>query len=327
MASTQCICKKCRISVPVDLDFRGTNVKFSGCVTTVKCPKCGNPLSIPDGKYASNLYGKYLNELSQAFEESLRRIQTNHNFEHGPEFEIAICETLRLILPDKYGICRGYVVDSAGDLAGDDIIIYDRIRFPTIRLEKEEKFDRKQRIPIEAAFIYIEAKNTLFLADGGGQSLEKSVNQVADVKKLVAKRKPVKVVATRQHNYPKIRNPMMGIIIANNVKDKQGGVILPDEDIVKGLKGNGRIANGNIGPDIIVAGSNVIGLPFYKSTNNEYEMVLPFAQQDTLLVPNIAPGVAFGTMVAAILLSMEWVVLGPIPWPSVIADGLGIKSI
>ena len=87
--------------MPVDLDFRGTDVEFSGCTTTIKCPKCGNPLTIPDGKYASNLYGKYLNELSQAYEESIRKIRTNHNFEHGPEFEIAICDTLRLILPDR----------------------------------------------------------------------------------------------------------------------------------------------------------------------------------------------------------------------------------
>ena len=327
MASTQCICKKCNISMPVDLDFCGTDVEFSGCTTTVKCPKCGNPLSIPDGKYASNLYGKYLNELSQAYEESLRKIRTNHNFEHGPEFEIAICDTLRLILPDKYGICRGYVVDSAGNLAGDDIIIYDRIRFPTIRLEEEERFDRKQQIPIEAALVYIEAKNTLFLTDGGGQSLEKAVKQVSDVKELVAKREPVKVGVAKQQNHPKIRNPMMGIVIANNVKDKQGNENLSDQDIVKGLNGNKRIAKGIIGPDIIVAGSNVITLPFSKKTNNKYEMSFPFSLQDTLLVSNITPGVAFGTMIAAILLSMEWVVLGPIPWPSVIADGLGIKSI
>lgn len=325
MASTQCICKECNISMPVDLNFRGSNVEFKNCKTTVKCPKCGASLIIMDGKYASNLYGKYLDELSQAYEESLRKIRTNHNFEHGDEFEIAICETLRLILPVKYGICRGYVVDAGGNFAGDDIIIYDPIRFPKIRLEEKERYDRLQQIPIEAVYVYIEAKNTLFIDGGGGQSLTKAVKQVSDVKKLIAKREPVMVGVPSPDHFPKMRNPMMGVLIANTVRYKKGGPILSDQDVMESFNDNEQIPNGNLGPEIILAGSNVIGLPFFKSSSDNFKIHLPYYSPESVFVTNIAPGVAFGTMVAAILLGMEWVVLGPMPWRSIIADGLGIR--
>lgn len=324
MPSTQCVCKECNITMAVDLNFRGSGVEFSGCTTTVDCPKCGNKLTIPDGKYSSNLYGNYIGELSQAYEASLSNIRTHHNFEHGDEFEVAICETLRLILPSNYGVCRGYVVDSAGNRAGDDIIIYDRVRFPTIRLEQTERYDRLQQIPIEAVYVYIEAKNTLHLDSDDGQSLEKSVNQVSNVKELVDKRLPVQIGEVAQ-NFPKIRNPMMGIILANKVRAKKSTKYLEDKDIVKSLSNN-KIFNGKYRPDIIVAGSSVIALPFFKTQSESFEMRLPFSQEGTTLIPHVAQDAAFGTMVSSIFLAMEWVVLGGMPWQSIVADGLGMKS-
>jgi len=325
MATTQCVCTDCNIAVQVDLNFRGGGVEFVGCNTTVKCPKCGENLTIPDGKYASNLYGNYLSELSLAYESSLSKIRTHHNFEHGDEFEIAICETLRLILPAKYGICRGFVVDSAGNRAGDDILVYDRVRFPTIRLEEKERLDRLQQIPIEAVYIYIEAKNTLHLSGEDSQSLKKSVKQVARVKKLIDKR--VKIPSNGQDkNLPSIRNPMLGVMVANNVRDKKGGQRLEDSQVIEGLVGNKIISDGKFGPDIILTGKNVLALPFFRNKTGSFSMTLPYSQSGTSLIPNIAQDVAFGTMISAIFLAMDWVVLGPMPWQSIVSDGFGIKS-
>ena len=55
---------------------------------------------------------------------------------------------LRIFLPSKYGVCRGFVVNRHGDKAGDDIIIYDQEKFPTLRLLPKDDFSLKEEIPI-----------------------------------------------------------------------------------------------------------------------------------------------------------------------------------
>lgn len=328
MASTQCVCDKCNVTVPVDLNFRGDNVQFVGCNTTANCPNCGNPLVIPDGSYASNLYGEYLKELANTYQSALAKIRTQNNFEYGDEFEVAICEALRLILPAQYGVCRGYLVDSSGNKSGDDIIVYDRVRFPTIRLEAEEKYERLQQIPIEAAYLYIEAKHTLYLDGSGGQSLAKSIKQVSDVKALTSKRTPVQATPSRTseaHRVPEIRNPMMGIILARYVKKHSSGEPLTKTEIAEFFVGNRASAHDSEGPDIIVPGPDVIVLPFWNRPGDRYELRLPFVQDGTSMLPHMTDGVSFGVAVSAILFAMEWVILGPMPWVSIIADGLGIR--
>ena len=44
-------------------------------------------------------YNKYLEEVETKFNTHLREIAVEHNFEHGDEFEIAICKTLDRALP------------------------------------------------------------------------------------------------------------------------------------------------------------------------------------------------------------------------------------
>ncbi len=46
------------------------------------------------------------------------------NIDRGEEFELALCQVLRTAIPQKYGICRGFVVNRAGDVAGDDTVIF-----------------------------------------------------------------------------------------------------------------------------------------------------------------------------------------------------------
>jgi hypothetical protein len=80
----------------------------------------------------------------------LKRIETEHNFEYGAEFEIALCEVLRQVLPSRVGVCRGYVVSEDGTKAGDDIILFDAARFPTLRL-LGESLALKEQVPVEAS--------------------------------------------------------------------------------------------------------------------------------------------------------------------------------
>ena len=87
-------------------------------------------------------------------------------------------------------MCRGYLVSAASDKVGDDIIIYDHERFPTLRSIDNEGFAQKELIPIEAAYAYIEAKNSLVLS-GKDETFDKAIKQVGDAKSLVASREDI----------------------------------------------------------------------------------------------------------------------------------------
>ena len=105
-------------------------------------------------------YNDFILKVDEQANSVFKDIEAEHNFEYGPEFEIAICKLLRRFLPSKYGICRGYVVSRDGKKAGDDIIIFNKDRFPTIRGNNED-FLKKEQVPIEAVYAYIEAKHKL----------------------------------------------------------------------------------------------------------------------------------------------------------------------
>ena len=110
-------------------------------------------------------YRNYISRLSTRAKYLFDEIDIVHNFENGTEFETTLAGILENLLPDKYGVCRGYVTPEDGDPAGDDIIIYDRSSFPLIRSRKSGSFLDKEYIPAEAAYAYIEAKNTLEIED------------------------------------------------------------------------------------------------------------------------------------------------------------------
>ena len=138
-----------------------------------------------------NIYNNYLENISSKYDAMLGDISANYNFDLGNEFELVVCEILQKVLPNKYGVCRGFLVSKDGQLEGDDIIIYDRVRFPQIRLFDENDLAHKQEVPIEAAYAYIEAKNSL--QKGDDNSFEKARMQTSRVKELVSKRKPVSI--------------------------------------------------------------------------------------------------------------------------------------
>lgn len=78
-------------------------------------------------------YDNYPQRLSRQILSRFLEIEAIYNFEFGDETEIALCQILINILPDKYGVCRGFVINKEGVKAGDDIIIYDKMNFPLIR--------------------------------------------------------------------------------------------------------------------------------------------------------------------------------------------------
>jgi len=177
-----------------------------------------------DSVTAPFMYDDYLRRVAERFDNRFRDIGAEFNFELGVEFEITLCRVLRQVLPQRFGICRGFVVTRDGTKAGDDIIIYDRDAFPTLRIVDQDGFERKESIPVEAVYAYIEAKHTLCIEGDGDQSLAKACQQVRAVKSLP--REPVpwisqdpyvaypNATAAPPTYWPESRNQLYGGIVA-----------------------------------------------------------------------------------------------------------------
>src|SRR5436190_1172515 len=180
-------------------------------------------------------YDQLIENIAKAVESKFDEISTRYNFDKGDEFEIALCELLSTVLPSKYGVCRGFAVAKDNTFAGDDIIIYDRERFPILRLHDAGKFDRKQEIPIEAVYAYIEAKHSL-IVDEKETNLTKALEQVCSIKNLKRERRSFltidhnvslgnNVTFDQQPHWPDYANPYYTAIVSRSVKNKKGDVV------------------------------------------------------------------------------------------------------
>ena len=184
-------------------------------------------------------YNKLIENIAKAVESKFDEISVRYNFDNGEEFEIALCELLSTILPSKYGVCRGFAVSQDDQFAGDDIIIYDKERFPTIRLLEAGKFDKKHEIPVEAVYAYIEAKHSL-IVDDNETNISKALEQVFNIKNL---KRAKRNLLTLDHNinlgdafsvnqsphWPPHANPFYTAIVSRNIKNKKGEAASFDE--------------------------------------------------------------------------------------------------
>lgn len=287
-------------------------------------------LQVQPGVPEPLLYNNYVRDVSERFDQALARIKTEHNFEYGSEFEIAICKTLRAVLPQKYGICRGYVVSAVGETAGDDIIIYDRMRFPTLRALETDDFASKEQVPIEAVYAYIEAKHSICIEGIGGTSLQKALTQVGQVKILCDRRQSVPLLECDLNEkmdgpllgVPKIRNPAYGIIISRHVRLKDGGPIMDDpKEILRYLKAANVMSL--LPPDFCVFGNSNLFIPVMpdQSDKGGTAMPLPFFQSDlSRMNATIVDGVGFGAGLSLLLWALDWIHLGEMPWPDILRD-------
>ncbi|HLN26418.1 MAG TPA: DUF6602 domain-containing protein [Gemmataceae bacterium] len=286
------------------------------------------------------LYDDYVGKISTRFTEALSEIEAQHNFDLGDEFEVALCRALRKIVPPKAGICRGFVVDAQGDVAGDDIIIYDRLLYPTLRSLAEEDYSRKEKVPIEAVYAYLEAKHTLELDGEGPSSLKHACEQVSKVKALCAKREAIPanrinaylVINTKDPStisvppgFPEARNPIYVGVVGRRVRKTGNQELLADPIAIHHLL-SGRSMGHLHFPDLIVAGfSNVLVpvIPELPSLSVSFRSPFFISDRSTLSA-SICNKAAFGIGVCLLLYALDWIILGPMPWPEIIGDAMGL---
>ncbi|MCH8945118.1 MAG: hypothetical protein IH910_10080 [Proteobacteria bacterium] len=284
--------------------------------------------------------------MSRQFQAALLGMETVYNFEHGDEFEVALCRVLRTILPQGFGVCRGYVLNSLGETAGNDIIIFDRMRFPTFRGLAEKDYSLREHVPIEAVYAYIEAKHTLDIEGQHGSSLAKAVQQVSDVKMICAHRQDVTfeqivpyiglrsgVAVDFARGWPKYRNPIYGAVISKNVRLKRGGDLECDPEIIMNSMAEQSLQCKRP-PDLIVAGRNNLNIPSMPAEGSEERhSPSPFfieprnyggedhsfeCSLQAVKVDDIAFGVGLGMM----LWALDWIQLGEMPWPEILTNAV-----
>jgi len=285
------------------------------------------------------LYNNFVKKLSERFKEQLGKIEVGYNFDYGSEFEIALCRLLSSALPQKFGVCRGFVVEASGQMAGDDIILYAQDRFPTLRQGLGLDFSVKEQIPIEAAYAYIEAKHTLVLKGDGPSSLQKAVKQVAEVKELCARRKPVELssfdpyvknlIEVNPSLEYQIRNPMYGVILARQVRLEGKSEIMsnPDEvDVMIKEDLQNLVLNKYYAPDLIVAGNNNIVAPAAMRPDGlcTYSQ---FFSEGKIFGSRIVPDIAFGIGLVCFFFALDWIRLGTLPWAQVFSDALQLPIV
>ena len=241
-------------------------------------------------------YRGFVRTLAERVRASLSTIETEHNFEYGTEFEIAMCEALRDALPDRYGISRGYAVEERGRTAGDDVIIFERGRFPTLALRRRDDFARKEFIPIEAVYSYIEAKHTLELTGNGPQSLHHACEQVSQVKELCGQRERLgpdqiapyqkvgfSIRGTTSPDFPEIVNPVLGVVFARRVRHSAGSPLLDNPVEINSFLAEHKISTKEK-PDLIVLGDNNLIVPTLPApTPGQHLCALPSLSSIALL--------------------------------------------
>jgi hypothetical protein len=304
-------------------------------------------------------YRDFVKTLSERFEAVLSEIIAVHSFDYGDEFEIAICKILRSALPANYGVCRGHVVDVNGDEAGDDVIIYDSSRFPTLRLLDKVDFSRKEWIPIEAVFAYIEAKHTVELEGTGGPTLRHACTQVTEVKKLCQTREQVSFGAL-SHNialpetgllaikqpikespslldlhtltfsplkgYPPFYNPCYGTVIARQVRLRKGAPVMTVSSEVRDMLIKHAELVSDAPPDLIMCGSSNLVLPgVFNEANGTVELKSPFyAPGVSEFAERTVEGLAFGIGLCHLLWALNTIQLGTMRWDKIVANAMGI---
>lgn len=283
------------------------------------------------------LYHDFARTLASRVRASLDTIETGNNLEYGVEFEFALCEAFRSALPDRYGIARGYVVDAKGTTAGDDIFLYARERFPTLAMRHRDDFARKEFIPIEAAYCYIEAKHSVHINGEDRQSLRYACEQVSRVKALCSQRSPVKpnqvapyltigdgISAGTPRDFPETLNPMYTAVFARHVRPEVGKAPCVSGADVERLLSGWQFSTTHA-PDLLVLGESLVVLPTLPGSSGTPTYRSPFfIEGRSSFCTRVVDGLAFGIGLASVLSALDWIQLGVLPWHKILIDALGI---
>jgi hypothetical protein len=279
-------------------------------------------------------YNDFLRRMSARMIERTNGIEAFFGFDYGREFEVILCEMLRRILPERFGVCLGHVVNKRGSQAGDDIIIFDQARFPTLRLHDRMDYSRKEWVPIEAVCAYVEAKHTLALQGKGKESLTRTIDQVVRVKQLCSRRESISAVELHPYtrlaaeheslvaHSPAILNPLFTAIVSRKVRMHSHSEVLADAQVIHATL-QAHMPERDFGPDMVIAGMSNLVVPVV-ADGEENLVYSPFYVEDVSHYgAAIAEDLSWGAGLAVLLYALDWIRLGKMPWQDLIGNALG----
>lgn len=162
---------------------------------------------------------------------------------------------LKGILPQKYGIDKGYVIDYEGNISDQiDLIIYDALYSPFVLInETGEKF-----IPAEAVYAIVEVKPNI-----DKENIEYANNKVQSVKNL--KRSSRGMTCAGKRTPKRSLTNILGILLATEMD------IVNDSTIIKHLTNNKNIDLGCAinGYSFISIKNRDCSIKFEKTSKNE----------------------------------------------------------
>lgn len=134
-------------------------------------------------------------------------VDIDHPTGKGDSSEESWREFLRSILPEKYKITKGYVIDSNGNESEQiDIIIYDALYSPLIMTTKANEM----YIPSEAVYAVAEVKQTI-----NKSYLEYTQKKIQSVKNLY--RSSRGMISSGKKLPPRTPTKIIGLMLATNM--------------------------------------------------------------------------------------------------------------
>lgn len=283
------------------------------------------PLNLAD---LPPIYEGWVRDIASRFEHKLRERKITHNIEGGDEFEVALCEQLREILPTGVGVCRGYIVDAFGGKAGDDVIVYDAARVPTLRGLGGD-LHKLDYVPAEAVYAYVEAKQTLYIEPTkkqAGQSLAKACEQVAAVKALLRHgtarydmsprvRKQFKI--TKPGGWPERGNPWYASILTTKiVLAKKKSLSSRNVDVADTGKIIQILDDDPRKRADVIASPHIFMAPVFCEGEPVVSDLRPFMTEDTNISVSSSDGISLGLALVHLLWAVGEIRLGNALWTS-----------
>jgi hypothetical protein len=154
------------------------------------------------------------------------------NFDSGPAVEEIVRDELANLLPRRYSVRAGVVVDRDGRTAGDcDVVIFNELWFPSLK-EGATPSSRRTYYPIEGAYAILEIKQTL-----GFRTLDEAMRKLVQCHRLNRPRTPY-LRLTENRDKSKCThattNPLFSAIVASGPRRRHNdgrnrGTLLLDQ--------------------------------------------------------------------------------------------------
>lgn len=246
------------------------------------------------------------------------------NFDSGLPFESMVRKELARLMPRRYSVTSGYLMDSNGRTAGHcDFLAFNETWFSPVKSSEEKN---REYLPVEGAYAVGEIKQTISLS-----TLDEALEKLVKCHRLSRPRTYAhRIVENREScDCPHgLTNPLFSFVLAGGIAASETMQQLIERffDISKQLK---RL---EVVRALCVLGEGTVVWSFRDSLSHDEMKPALFVEGDLFhpIFPTFSPASHRSPLlffIQMLLLSLFHVVLGPEDWATAYGfDGSGIKA-